>query len=141
MITKMTNVNKKTIDGKPITVIVNLSERIGGGDTPIHLHPGQRAAVQGVFTLPEIQIKRGVHVGKSVIAGNVRTEFNLPGQRKAHRNGIGNGTRHNHKDYNYYFHVTNIITGLNLSSKMSRSRSREMTDIKQINATLGDIWR
>lgn len=125
----MTNVNEKTIERKPITVIVNLSERIGGRLAPIHPHPGGRAAVQGVFALPKVKIESGVYIGKSVIAGNVRTEFNLSGKGQFNIDGVGRGAqKREHASKSDLFHN---FTPVNLDNIIQRGirvkRNREKT--------------
>ena len=129
MIAKMFNVDKKTVERKTITVIVNLSERIGRRLIPIHLHPGGRSAVQRIFTLPEIEIKRGVYIGKSVIAGNVRTEFNLSGKGQFNIDGVGRGAqKREHASKSDLFHNFSPVNLDNIIQRGIRvKRNREKT--------------
>lgn len=113
MITKMLNVDKKTIERKPITEIINFAERVRRGLLPVHLHPRQRTAVQLILALPKVQIESRVHVGKSVITGDVRPEFNLSRKGKSHRDGVGIRAHEKHNDDQIFFHTPIIVKQLN----------------------------
>lgn len=58
-----------------------------------------------ILALMEVDIECRVHVGKGIIAGNIRTEFNLPGKGEFDIDCIGRrAQKYKHTDNDDLFH-------------------------------------